>query len=283
MPPPFAACRLVVQPLFVMPGLVGGPQPNVRRDHVDGPVAHNQPLVLRFGQKNKPAALGPRAAMRLTAGAAQWRNTRRRPRGVGVAERCIKCRDVALVRMSVRRGFAFGTFVKITGHDDSTKLHAQVADEQQEGNAHGPPLGTLAVDVDVGDREVGARRVGSSAKLATNYHSFNGPCRILVRARDLDRSAREVARKSIDVEERGAMVLGGDVEVLRKGTGGQKACTFLHADDVPRSVEVVRKGALICVTRRTRVPGKDQEQDQESDGATVSRTRGLVPDLYRDG
>ena len=52
-------------------------------------------------------------------------------------------------------------------------------------------------------------------------------------------------RKSILVEERGAVVLGGDVEVLRKGTGGERACTFLNADDVPRSAEVVRKGALI--------------------------------------
>ena len=48
-----------------------------------------------------------------------------------------------------RRSFALGAF-------DSTKLQAQIADEQQQRNAELPPLGALVVNVDVGDREVGA-------------------------------------------------------------------------------------------------------------------------------
>ena len=45
----FASGIPEVEPLLVMPGLAHGPQPNVRRDHVHGPVAHNHPLVFRSG------------------------------------------------------------------------------------------------------------------------------------------------------------------------------------------------------------------------------------------
>ena len=48
-----------------------------------------------------------------------------------------------------RRSFALGAF-------DSTKLQAQIADEQQQRNAELPPLGAPVVNVDVGDREVEA-------------------------------------------------------------------------------------------------------------------------------
>ena len=60
---------------------------------------------------------------------------------------------------------------------------------------------------------------------------------------DLDRRAREVGREDVLVEEYGAMVLGDHVEVLRQGTVSDKACTFLHADNLPRAVEVA------CQTR----------------------------------
>ena len=49
----------------------------------------------------------------------------------------------------------------------------------------------------------------------------------------MNRRAREVTR------------LGGDVEVLREGTAGHEACTFLDADNVPGSVKVVCQSALI--------------------------------------
>ena len=80
-----------------MPGLVRGPHSTVLGDHVGEPVAHNQPLVLRFGQNNEPAAFGSRADVRLTARAAPGRNTRSMARNVGVAESCFKRRDAALV------------------------------------------------------------------------------------------------------------------------------------------------------------------------------------------
>ena len=46
---------------------------------------------------NEPAAFGPRADVRLTARAAQWRNTGSMARNVDVAESCFKRRDAALV------------------------------------------------------------------------------------------------------------------------------------------------------------------------------------------
>ena len=156
VPPPFASLVFEVEPLLEMPGLIRCPQPTVRRDDVDGPVAHNQPLALRFWEHDKTGASGPRAVMELTAGGPQWRDAGSGPWDVVVAEGCFKRRDAALVRKSVWNSFALVAFVKITRQDDSTKQHAQIADEQQQRNTDGPPLGVLVVNVDVGDREGGA-------------------------------------------------------------------------------------------------------------------------------
>ena len=99
-----------------------------------------------------------------------------------------------LVGGSVRRSFAL---IEVAGEDDCAKLHAQVADEQQQRDTNGPPLGALVLDVDIGHREVGARRVGRPAELASDHGALDGPRRIPEQARDLDRRAREVARKGI--------------------------------------------------------------------------------------
>ena len=85
--------KLEVEPLFVVPSLVRGLQPNGRKDDVDGPVAHNEPLVLGL---DKPAAVEAHAAVGLSAGNPQWRNTRSRPRNIGVAEGGFEWRDPTL-------------------------------------------------------------------------------------------------------------------------------------------------------------------------------------------
>ena len=113
--------------------------------------------------------------------------------------------------------------IEVAGEDDSEELRAQIADEQQQRDANRPPLGALVVDVDVGDREVGARRVRRPAELASNNHALDSPRRVPGRADDVDGRTREVARESIVVEEHGAMVLGDHVEVLRQGTVSDKA------------------------------------------------------------
>ena len=133
--------------------------------------------------------------MELTAWAPERRNAGGRPWDVGVAECRFKLTGAAMVRRSVWRSFALGSFVEITNQLDSTKLQAQIADEQQQRNADGPPLGAFVVNVDFGDREVGARRVGRPAQPASNHHVLKGLRGIPARAWDVDRRAREVARK----------------------------------------------------------------------------------------
>ena len=73
----------------------------------------------------------------------------------------------------------------------------------------------------------------------------------------MDKRTRIVARESVLVEEYGAMVLGDHVEVLRQGTVGDEACTFLNADDVPRAVKVACQRVRVRSPRGARVPGDD--------------------------
>ena len=89
--------------------------------------------------------------------------------------------------------------------------------------------------MDTGDRERGPRLVRRPAELAGNHHALDSPRRVPERARDLDRRARVVARKGILVEEKCAMVLGDNVEVLLQGNVGDKARTLLYADHMPRA------------------------------------------------
>ena len=128
-----------------------------------------------------------------------------------------------------RRSFALGVF-------HSTKLQAQIADEQQQRNAELPPLGALVVNVVVGDREVEADgscalrnlpvTTTPSSKVHEEYLREHGTW--------IDVHVKSRA-KSIFVEENGAVVRDGDVDVLRKGTAGDEACTFLN-----RSCAMVR-------------------------------------------
>ena len=67
VPPAFTSRELEVGPLLVAPSLVRGLQPNGRRDNVDGPVAHDQPSVLRFQEHDDTATFGPHAAVGLSA------------------------------------------------------------------------------------------------------------------------------------------------------------------------------------------------------------------------
>ena len=59
----------------------------------------------------------------------------------------------------------FNGLVEVAGTHDCTELRAQVADQEMQGSTDGPPLGALVVDVDVGDREIRARRVGALRNL----------------------------------------------------------------------------------------------------------------------
>ena len=47
----------------------------------------------------------------------------------------------------------FNVLVEVVGTHDRTELRAQVADKQQQRDAHGSPSGAFIIDVNVGDRE----------------------------------------------------------------------------------------------------------------------------------
>ena len=190
------------------------------------------------------------------AGTPQRCNAKRRPWNDGVAEGGFQRRDPAFTKVS-RWRVTFNGLVEITSKDDGAELHAQVADEQLECTAHRPPLGTLVVHVDISNCEIGARLGGRPAELATDHHANHGPRGVPERARDLDRCAREVALKSVLVEEHSAVVLGDHVEVLRQGTVGDETCPFLHADCVPWTIEVACQRTRVRSPRWARVPGED--------------------------
>ena len=160
------------------------------------------------------------------------------PQDIGAVEGSPEWSDPPLVHGSFRRSFALGALVEVAGVDDGAELHAQVGDEQQQRDANRPPLGALVVDVSLGDRKIGARRVPRPAEHACGNHAFDGPRRVPEHARELDRGAREVARKSVLDEEYGAMMLGEHMEVLRQGTVSDDTRPFLYANHMPRATEV---------------------------------------------
>ena len=172
-------------------------------------------------------------ALGFAAGTPQQSDARSRPRSVGVAECSFKRRDPALTKVARWRS-TYNGLVEITSKDDSAELHAQVTNELQECDAHGPPLGTLVVHVDVGDREAGTRLAGRPAQLAGNHHALDSPRGVAQRARDLDRRAREVARKSILVEKNSAL----ELEHLLQRVVNDEPGALLDANNMPRAVEV---------------------------------------------
>ena len=76
--------------------------------------------------------------------------------------------------------------------------------------------------MDVGNREVGGRRVGGFAEFTSDNHALMCPRRVPVCAGDLDQRARAVALKGVLVEAYGEVVLGDHVKVFRQRTIGDK-------------------------------------------------------------
>ena len=73
----------------------------------------------------------------------------------------------------------------------------------------------VVVVVEIGNREVGARRVGCSSEFSSDSSALDGPQGVPERARDVDWLAREVACNSVLVEKNSTTVLGDHVQLLR--------------------------------------------------------------------
>ena len=98
--------------------------------------------------------------MGLIAGNAQWCDPQGGPGDTRGAEGCIERGNATLTFGATREKFSLGTLVEVTREHHCAELETQVADQEEQGNTDGAPLGGLVVDVGVGDREVGARLVG---------------------------------------------------------------------------------------------------------------------------
>ena len=70
-----------------------------------------------------------------------------------MAEGRDKQRDPAFTKVS-GRCFPLNGLVEVPGEHLRAGLETQVADQEEQGNADRPPVGTLVVHVDIGDREV---------------------------------------------------------------------------------------------------------------------------------
>ena len=112
--------------MLVVPSLIHGSQPNAR-DDVDGSVALEKLLVLRFGQDNEAAAFGPRPAVELGAGVPRRRHARRWPWNDGGAKCCFNRRDAALTAGASCWKLTFYSFVEVTSKHDRAELRAEGA------------------------------------------------------------------------------------------------------------------------------------------------------------
>ena len=151
--------------------------------------------------------------------------------------------------------FTFGTLAEVTGEHNRTELEAQVTDEEQQRNAHRPPLDALAVDMDVGDRE-GKSTTDSSAEFASNNYALDGPRGVLELARDEERHTRVAGLEGVFVEEHSAVVLGDHVEIVLQRLVVAKTHTFLHADYMPRAIELACQQTQAQPPTGSGIPGK---------------------------
>ena len=133
----------------------------------------------------------------------------------------------------------------------------------EQGNTDGPPLGAFVDDVNIGDREVRARPVGSSAEVASDNHALDSARRFFLLAVDEKRHTRVAGPEVVLVEEHSVVVLGDNAEIVLQRCVVTKARTFLHADNMPRAIKMAcqqtwvqtpegvrdsRKQAVACLT-----------------------------------
>ena len=92
-------------------------------------------------------------AVGFIAGTPQWFDSQGGPGDVRGVDGCIERGHATLTVAATREKFTFGTLAEVTGEHNRTEPEAQVTDEEQQRNAHRPPLDALAVHMDVGDRD----------------------------------------------------------------------------------------------------------------------------------
>ena len=108
--------------------------------------------------------------------------------------------------------------------------------------------------MDVGDREVGARLVGSSTKLASNNHALDSPGRIPELAMHEERHTRVGGLEGVLVAK--LRVQGDHVEIVLHALVVAERRAFLHTDHMPRAVEMTCQQARVRTPKGSGIPGK---------------------------
>ena len=98
------------------------------------------------GSESTTKPIRPLVAVRLHTGAPQWRHAVCQPRDADmIADRFNRALSVGVSS----RELPFNGLVEVAGEHDCAQLRANVADEQQQRDAHGSPFGAFIFDLQV--------------------------------------------------------------------------------------------------------------------------------------
>ena len=169
-------------------------------------------------------------------------------------------RDPTLVGGGALSEFTLCTLAEVAGEDDSAQLHAKVADEQQLLDASRPPLGAL--DVNVGDGEVGARRVRCPAELASHNHALAHEEYLSEHGTWIGVHEKSLLRRTAQ------WVLGDDVEEFHRqgATMPDPSCTQITCHGTSRCEASMLRFRSSC---RSRIPVEDLELVSQSPTAII--------------
>ena len=73
---------------------------------------------------------------------------------------------------------------------------------------------------------------------------------------DEERHTRKAGREDVLVEDHSAVVLGDNAEIVLQRLVVTKARIFLHADNMPRAIEMAWQQIWVQTTKRSGIPGK---------------------------
>ena len=73
---------------------------------------------------------------------------------------------------------------------------------------------------------------------------------------DKERHTRVVGREDVLVEDQNAVVLGDNAQIVLQRLVVTKARTFLHADNMPRAIEVAWQQIWVQTPKESGIPGK---------------------------
>ena len=167
--PAFASCKLEMEPLFVVPSFVSGPQSDICQDDIDGAVPQAEPSRLDSGRTIKPQQSGHLLTVVFATGTLHNGVTPEAGHGTFV---CRKATSIGEVRRSPSLDDVSLSTALLNSPVSTT---APSLRQQQQRDAHRTSFSAFVFQVDVRDSKLRARLVGCPAELAGNRHTFKSP------------------------------------------------------------------------------------------------------------